>query len=267
MKNILLPTDFSSTSFHAATFALDLFGTSGMRYTLLNTYLKPAYRNFLMGVNVDTERASRNGLRRMERRCRQHAPGVRLSLKSGFGTLEQEIGTLHQEGRADLVVLGTQGEGNYGLVGHNTKAVITGADVPVVAVPAQWKPGKLKRILLADDGLGLNARTLAPLVSLAKLAKAHVEVVHIRDERDRSGSSDRQAILRLLLEGVSHGFTMRTDNNVEEALDALALEQDVQLVTVVRRQRGLIERLFQGSHSKRMAMHTSVPLLVLHERP
>jgi hypothetical protein len=39
MKNILLPTDFSSTSFHAATFALDLFGTSGMRYTLLNTYL------------------------------------------------------------------------------------------------------------------------------------------------------------------------------------------------------------------------------------
>jgi nucleotide-binding universal stress UspA family protein len=38
------------------------------------------------------------------------------------------------------------------------------------------------------------------------------------------------------------------------------------LVAVVRRDRGLLGRLFKGSHSKRMALHTSVPLLVLHEQ-
>src|SRR5690606_22316073 len=76
MKNILLPTDFSETSHKAAVFAMDLFGTEGTQYTLLNTYLKQAYRNALMPLQLDTERASRNGLRRMERRCRNHAGKV-----------------------------------------------------------------------------------------------------------------------------------------------------------------------------------------------
>lgn len=267
MKNILLPTDFSATSMNAATFALDLFGTAGTRYTLLNIYLKPAYRNFLMGVNVDTERASRNGLRRMERRCRQHAQGVRLALKSSFAMLEQEIQALHQDGRADLVVMGTQGEGNYGLVGHNTTAVVTGTDVPVVAVPSQWQRTPMQRIILADDGLGLNERTLAPMIAMAKQAQAHVEVVHVRKAGDRSGASDRQAILRLLLAGIPHGFTVRTGNDVEAELDAAAVEQGAHLVAVVRRQRGVFERLFKGSSSKRMALHTAVPVLVMHERP
>ena len=43
MKHILLPTDFSGTSVKAAYFAMDLYGAEDARYTLLNTYLKPAH--------------------------------------------------------------------------------------------------------------------------------------------------------------------------------------------------------------------------------
>ena len=68
MKHILLPTDFSGTSVKAAYFAMDLYGAEDARYTLLNTYLKPAYGNVLLPPMPDTERASRNGLRRGGRR-------------------------------------------------------------------------------------------------------------------------------------------------------------------------------------------------------
>jgi nucleotide-binding universal stress UspA family protein len=38
MKQILLPTDFSDHSKKAIQYAIDLYGTSEVRYTLLNTY-------------------------------------------------------------------------------------------------------------------------------------------------------------------------------------------------------------------------------------
>ncbi|MCB0774177.1 MAG: universal stress protein [Flavobacteriales bacterium] len=265
MKNILLPTDFSGTSYNAAVFALDLFGTKDVRYTLLNVFLKPAYRNFLMSLNVDTEQASRNGLRRMERRIRKLGGTMHLALRSSFEPLDNAIGELHEAGRADLVVMGTQGEGNYGTVGHNTALAITGARVPVIAVPAQWIPGPVQRILLADDGEGMDADMVRPLVQIAKRTKAHVEVVHVRPEGTDDRYSDRKALMKTLLTDVPHDFTLLTGSKVEEALDDLAMKQGAQLVAVVRRNRGIIERLLKGSHAKRMALHTAVPLLVLRE--
>jgi nucleotide-binding universal stress UspA family protein len=264
MMNILLPTDFSKTAMNAATFAMDLYGAKNVRYTLLNVYLKPAYRNFLISLNVDTERASRNGLRRMERRCRLHLPGARISIKSSFAPLDSAIRDLHAAGRADLVVMGTQGEGSYGLVGHNTTLAVTGGKVPVIAVPDQWRPAPLERILLADDAMRMDAGILAPLVAMAKQAKARVEVVHI--VKEGRGPSGREALMHVLLADIPHDYSVHVAPQVETALDALAVQRQAQLVAVVRRDRGLLGRLFKGSHSKRMALHTSVPLLVLHEQ-
>ena len=71
MKHILLPTDFSETSFKAAVFALDLFGTKDVRYTLVHTYLKPAFSHVLLPRVADTSAMAKNGLRRAERRHRE----------------------------------------------------------------------------------------------------------------------------------------------------------------------------------------------------
>lgn len=266
MNNILLPTDFSDTSMKAAVFALDLFGSEGMNYTLLNTYLKPAYRNALIPLNLDTERSSRNGLRRMERRCRMHAGTVHIALRSSFEPLVQAVNDLDAAKPVDLVVMGTQGEGNYGRVGRNTRAVVASANPPVIAVPAQWQPVPIANILLADDGQGITRSSLEPLLAIARRTGAHITILHVGSAADDQRTKRQLRELSGSFGDVPHSFTTVDDHAVTEVLEQMVVEKDIQLVAVLRRKRSFWERMFQGSTSKRMALHTTVPLLVLRER-
>jgi nucleotide-binding universal stress UspA family protein len=265
MKHILLPTDFSATSIKAAFFALDHFGTGDNRYTLLNVYLKTAYRNALLPVGMNTEKVAENGLRRVERQCRQHAGKVHIAKRTSFDVLVNAVNKLHAKQPVDMVVMGTQGEGNFGRVGHHTGLLVANALPPVIAVPDQWEPARIERILLADDGMGMSNETLRPLVDIAKRTKAHVEVVHVHADAKKRKTAERSAMLFPFLSGVPHSFTSLSDSDVTRAIDRLALERKVQLVAVVRRKRSFWDRIVTGSTTKEMALHTTVPLLVLRE--
>lgn len=265
MKHILLPTDFSETSMKASTFALNLFGGGTVQYTLLNTYLKPAYRHALLPLHLDTERASRNGLRRMERRCRKQVPDARIARRSSFEQLAQAVNDVHAARPADLVVMGTQGEGNYGKVGSNTTSVVTSGIPPVITVPALWQPAPIARILLADDGQGFARASLEPLLAIARRTGAHITVLHVGPPQEDARSKEDLRALHGLLADLPHAFTSVEGPVVIEAMDRVVMERDVQLVAVLRRKKSFWERLLRGSTSKRLAMHTTVPLLVLRE--
>lgn len=258
MQHILLPTDFSGASFNAATFALQLYGNQEAEYTLLNVYLKLAYSNALYPPVINTERESRNALRRAGRRFRKQAGKVRLSLRSTFSPLAQAINKVDAAKPVDMVVMGTQGEGNYGLVGRNTGRAVTSATLPVIAVPAQWKPVVLNRILFADDGLDDSTESLRPLLWIAKSTGAHITVLHVG-----VGAGAQQKRLGAILGGIPHAFATVEPGEVVAALERIVAAEGIDLVAVVRRQRSFWHRLFQGSTSKHMALHTTVPLLVL----
>ncbi len=260
MKHILLPTDFSDASFNAAEFAYGLYGAKNTEYTLLNVYLQVAYRNALYRVEVDTARNSRNGLRRMERRFRKLGGKMRVALRSSFSPLATALNDVHAANPVDMVVMGTQGEGNYGLVGRNTSAAVTSASLPVIAVPAQWKPVVLDRILFADDGLEDSMDSLKPLLWIAKSTGAHVTVLHVGAG---AGASSQQKALATVLGDIPHSFASAGGDVVVKTLEKIVADEGIDLVAVVRRKRSFWHRLFQGSTSKRMALHTTVPLLVL----
>lgn len=264
MYRILLPTDNSDTSFNAARFAFALFGTDDSRYTLVHTFLKTAYRNALV-PSMDTEREALNKLRRFERRCRAHAPGVKLAKRASPFQLVDALNELAEQDKGELIVIGTQGEGNYGLVGRNTSAVVMGAQIPVIAVPSEWKPTPMKRILLADDGGTMDEETLAPLIVMAERAGAELVIAHVRTNTAAFDVRSDRMKLSALFAGVRHSFVTVAGDEVTRTLDDLAREGRIQLVTVIHRRKSFWQRLFTASKAKRMALHTTMPLLVLPE--
>lgn len=264
MNRILLPTDGSDAAFHAARFAFDLFGTDGVRYTLVHTFLKPAYRNALLPA-MDTAREAANKLRRAERRCRAHAGTVTLAKRTSPYPLAEVLNELAGQGRGELIVMGTQGEGNYGLVGSNTTAVVTGARVPVIAVPSQWRPAPVKRILLANDGGTMDAATLQPLIVIARRTGAEVVVAHVRDNIATFDERGDRRALSALLDGIRHSFVTVAGEDVTSTLDELARQGRIQLMAVIHRKKSFWQRLFTASKAKRMSLHTTTPLLVLPE--
>ena len=268
MAHILLPTDFSHTSLNAAMFAFDLFGVAGNRYTLLHTYLKPAFDNALLPrIGDGMEREAVNGLKRFERKCRQYAGKVYLARVASQKQITDLLNDLDSHKGADMIVMGTQGEGNYGLVGSNTNAVVLGANVPVITVPSQWTSLPISRIMLAHDGGRMDRKTLKPLIDLAKRTNAEVVLAHVRDNivaYDKR--ADRKQIAEIFAD-VPHSFVTVQGDEVMTTIDGLARQGRIQLLAVIHRQKGFWEDLFHASKAKRMALHTTMPLLVLPERP
>ena len=265
MKHILLPTDFSGTSVKAAYFAMDLYGAEDARYTLLNTYLKPAYGNVLLPPMPDTERASRNGLRRVERRCRKHEGKVYIGQVATFHELTRAVQEVHRKKPVDVVVMGTQGEGNYGRVGHNTSAVVTGGVPAVITVPAEWSSAPIKRILFADDGQGITNAGMAPLLGIAERTGAHVTVLYVGDPAEDPRTKEHLRKLSTSFGDIPHSFVTVDSDGVTGAMDRMVVERQIHLVAVVHRERSFWKRIFLASTSKRMALHATVPLLVLRE--
>jgi nucleotide-binding universal stress UspA family protein len=264
MTHILLPTDGSDASFNAAVLAFEHFGTKGVRYTLVHTYLKPALRNALLPA-MNTQREAMNMLRRYERRCRKQVDGIVLAKRIAPYQLVDVLNEIAREKKADLIVMGTQGEGNYGLVGRNTSAVVLRSDIPVVTVPSKWGSKPIKRILLANDGAPITRATAEPLIALARRTGAEILLAHIRDNIvsfDQRG--DRKALGELFTD-VRHSFVTVAGDDVSAEINELAIQGRMQLVAVIHRKKSFWQGLFSSSKAKRMALHTTMPLMVLPE--
>lgn len=267
MAQILLPTDGSETSFKAATFAFDLFGIEDVKYTLVHTYLKPVYRNkHVPGFDLDVERDAVRKLRRMERKARNYAEGITIAKKGSSFPLVEVLNTLVTEKKAGLIVMGTQGEGNYGLVGRNTSAVVLGAKVPVITVPSQWTNKPIKRIMLAIDGGKVEQATVDPLIALAKHTGAEIVLAHVRSNTVAFDERGDRAELSKLFGAVKHSFVTVLGDDITQELNDLAKQGKIQLVAVIHRKKSFWQRLFNASKAKQMALHTTTPLLVLPEQ-
>lgn len=265
--HVLLPTDLSDTSFKAATFAFSVFGTKDNRFTLVHAHLQLAFDNAMLPAIGDAARREAvNGLRRFERRCRKLAGEAVLARKTASIQLTDALNELHRSKGAGMIVMGTQGEGNHGLVGGNTTAVVLGAHAPVITVPSHWTPASIKRIMLAHDGGVLDRNTLQPLIDLAKHTGAEVVLAHVRDNIVAFDKHADRAQVAEVLAGIAHSFVTIEGDGVAKNIDDLAREGKVQLVAVIHRQRGFWEGLFHASKARRMALHTNLPLLVLPER-
>lgn len=268
MATILLPTDFSDAAFNAAKFAVDLYGAEGNKFTLVHTYLIPSYDNALLPSLGDIpKREAVNRTRRVERKLRAYAEHAVIGRKVSPLRLVNLCNEIDSRKGVDMIVMGTQGEGNYGLVGSNTRSVVTDTTAPVITVPAKWSAKPVKRIMLAYDGRELDRFTLKPLLDLAKRKKAEIIITHVRYTVPGLEVLPDRARIEELFVGVKHSFLTVQGNDVTETLNDLAQEGRMQLVAVIHRQMGFWKSLFHASKAKRMALHVSMPLLVLPERP
>jgi len=263
MAHITIATDFSETSWKAAQFAFDLFGTIGNRYTIVHAFLKPALNHALLpNYGAMAEQDAQRGIRRFDRKCRAYAGQVRLAKVISPLSLPDVLNELHEKKGVDMIVMGTQGEGNYGVVGSNTKATIMGSAAPVIAVPHQWVPTPVKRILLAYDNGAIDQKDLEPLLMVMGRCSAELVVAYVRQPAEPSGVVvDRKPFEKLLI-GSSPSFVTAM-GDTEETINELVNTGKVDLVAGLHRQLGFFEGLFHRSASGHLALQTRVPLLVL----
>jgi len=281
MKKILLPTDFSNCSKVAVDYALEMFGKAvypdDVTFTLLHVYSPgsaPIYPGspYVHASPIhmrDIIRNARNLLDKTCEECRRRFPDQHIGEMLLEGGPVEGILDVERDVRADLIVMGTKGLGaiDRAVVGSVALGVFRSAHCPVLVVPEEAKFRRPEKIVFATDFRHLDdLRVLDPLSDLVDTFDPQFMLLHIYTEMDTS-AEEKTRMNQLLRDyfharNYAHYFLKRHDP--VDGVDEFVKGMDADLLALVGHEPNFFEKLFHRSLTKKMIIHSEVPVFVLN---
>lgn len=281
MKNILIPTDFSSNAWNALHYATALFKEEPCTFYVLHTYTPSiAYSRFMADaagtttVTQDVGAISKTSLATVIAKIQKIAPNKNHNFvtRSSFNLLVEEIKEMVAEHQIDLIVLGTKGASGLSEVfmGSNTVRIIKGVtDCPVLAIPENFKFTQIREIAFATNfNRFYTPSELAQIINLSKSFKAAIRVVYVQ-EKIQALTDVQQFNLHMLrkyLTGLNYYIhTISKGASVAVTLEVFTEELGIHLLAMLNYKHSYVERLTREPIVKQLAFHTEIPLLIIPE--
>jgi len=274
MKKILAPTDFSDNAGNAINYAAQIAKLSKAELILFHAYQVPAIPSdvpFVMPID-EIEKDALNGLMKIKKKIlAKYGEELKITCETKFGLPVDEINTIVKEKKIDLVVMGVRGAGflSEKLIGSLTTSLIRKGKCPVLAINEKVKFRSIKKIVLAYDYQKIAYKTiLEPLKDFVKLFKSHVYLLNVMPELEIASPTRKKVAgnqIEHALEEFSHSFKFLENNDIVDGINEFVDENNIDMIVMIPRKHSLLESVFQGSNTKRMAFHSHIPLLALHE--
>ncbi|MBK9193647.1 MAG: universal stress protein [Flavobacteriales bacterium] len=267
MTRILIPTDFSANAMHAATYATQLFGIEDATYVLVHSHFDPGVGSPLAPFQLpELIKAAEEGLATVAKQFVQRTGARSVEQHVLYGALAPALNEFMKEKKTDLVVMGKRGSTGSALFGSNTTDVLKTSSVPVLAVPEKALLRPLKRILLADDHDEVLPESLDMLRSIAMRQKAEIIVSHMPVGITEGEDHWSNGLYAIALKGIPHSFIEGYGHDVVDGIERTAHKRGADMVAVLHRHRGLLDRILHTSTAKELALELDMPLLVLEQK-
>ncbi|MDO1446711.1 universal stress protein [Rhodocytophaga aerolata] len=276
MKTIVCPTDFSTCATNALAYAHQVAIQAQAELILLHTLFSPDAMPYA-GITLESTYGMAevdSNQNQLEQLCQQlrasnHTSGVRYQTILGTRPAPDEIAHTAATHHADLIVMGT--EGAYGvkelLLGSTAASVIDTTTVPVLIVPDQAIFQPIKTIVFAADLTEKHPCDVAALTAIARLFDAHILFLHVLKENSSVKSNLAHLHYADLYSGIGYkqvSFHIREESDIERGILQFSQEKQAGLIVMINHKRSLLESIFTGSQTKKMAYHTPIPLLAIH---
>lgn len=277
MKTIIVPTDFSATAYNAARYALELAGQLGTtRILLYHAYELivpvPDLPTSMPVIDpVDLKESSLEGLEKMREDLGALIPaGAVLDIRAENNLLAANIDDIAKEEMADIIIMGITGGGQIEeiLMGSNTIDVVKHTSFPVIIVPGEVKFKPVNKILFACDFKKVGTATpIAPLKKLLDIFHAELHILNIDREGKGLGADIplESLLLDTLLSDYHPIYHFIDHDNIVEGIMDFADKVQADLILTIPRKHGLFEGLFRRSRTAKLAFHTHIPMLAIHE--
>ncbi|MEO8172002.1 MAG: universal stress protein [Sediminibacterium sp.] len=276
MKTILVPIDFSSTARNAAIYAIKLAEQLGVKKIVLyHSYEIPVSIDPLTpGIQMlDIESAKENGAKSLENfvvQVKAFANHVTLDAINEYGALQDGLDEVCSKINAGLVVMGITGGGAFEekLIGSNAVSVAKHTKVPVIIVPAKTEFARISSVMLISDFD--KSDTAIPVKTTRQIleeTKAKFYIFHVEesgDEQEITKVTGENHPLHSLVQDLHPEYYIAQNKNFVEAVNLFVVEKEIDLIITVSRKHGFFENLFKESHTKILAFHSTVPLMVVN---
>lgn len=279
MKTFLLPTDFSDTAKNAALYALQLAEQIGVtKLVLYHSYeipvtIDPMTPGIQM-LDVDVlKKNGEEGLAMFRSQLLPFAKNITIEGFNEYGDLADGLDTVCKKVEADMIVMGITGGGAFEekLIGSNAVSVAKHTSVPVIIVPAGVKFSRIQQVMLTSDFDKEDRNVpVTPARKIIQETQSKLLVFHIDEDPEEYEEESPEATaegyaLYALLYDLSPQFHFSKNTHFAEAVNDFVSEYQVDLVITIAKKQGFFGSLFTESHTKQLAFHSKVPVMVIHE--
>lgn len=196
------------------------------------------------------------------------SPGIRVAIRHDSMMILDGIQHISQDGHVDLVVVGMRGKDDNGKnsIGTITNELIQAHVYNLLLVPDMDKAHIFKNALLAVDLSHLDKRmpvkTIFRLQELLSL-KWFIVNVSVQGKQKATDFIDEQSFLHSSLDSLEPTYSYLEGENFVEKLNVYVQEHSIHLLITVPRKLGFFAAFFQKSASKKLAVNTKIPILML----
>ncbi len=281
MKTILVPTDYSATAKNAALYAINLASQlQAQNIVLYNAYqvLPIISENVTMPTastpffDVETLRdISNTGMAHFKQSIESFCPaGIKIQEYTELAALDNDVNHLCEKTGADLIVMGITGTSKIEevLIGSTALNVVRNTKVPVIIVPAEAMYTSIKNVMLACDYKNVvETIPVQPIKTILDATKAALHIVNVyeSDKELISSKKYQQELLHSLLKEYEPQFYFEHNEDFLTCLNDFAETNHIDLIITIPKKHGFFEGLFKESHTKKLAFHSHVPLMYIHQ--
>jgi nucleotide-binding universal stress UspA family protein len=278
MKTILIPTDFSKGAENACRYAMEIARIFNSKIILQHTFETPVIYSDVAFTTVQYDYkivhdAAAKKLKVFHKKLfgANDESGFKVEMVLQQGLASSRICETATEKKADAIIMGTTGAGATErlLIGSNASRVIKHAPCIVMCIPTKGKFDGLHKIIYATDLTEDNLNHVKEIYPLAKKFNSELLFLYVDNSSIVHDDVDLNKVTAKIKKHIRYpktsGFVC-TDISIADGINYFLKHHQASGLAMYTRHRNLFVALFNPSISKRVALHVSVPLIVIHEK-
>lgn len=275
MKTILIPTDFSEESKISAGYGIQLAKEKNAKLILLHVFHIPIYAGndpVFMPPFDEFENSNIEMLNEYENEIRvkySFTNPIENITKSGF--LINEIADIVEDNNVDLIVMGISDAGKFSelILGSNAIEVIKNTNCPTLIVPEGATYVPINTIVLACDDLEKirDTNALKQISKYVELFNSKLIVINVVDSFENVDFKQTlfEAKNKSIFEGIIYSVHFIEGDNLIKNINDFIDKNKADLLIMIPKKLNAFSKLFHISSTKKMAFHSHIPLLAIHE--
>ena len=275
MKTFLVPTDFSDTSKNAARYAANI----AKQYQDVHIILYNVSDKIVVGSDsspLEDDDHSRKKI--MELALESIKNDLSNITACKISTVAEEddsfIDALERYSRhhaVDLIIMGITGSTRLEQIfmGSNTLKIVERNTCPVMIVPPQAQFKGIQDIMLTTDFKDVDKTVPEkPLQKILSLFKSNLHVVNVDDEHYVEVTEEYKAErtkLESMLKAFKPQFYFIRLFDFVDAVNQFVEDKEIDLIITIPRKHSFLGKMFKPSYTKKLAYHSHVPIVAVHE--
>ena len=259
MLNVIVPLDFSKSSFNAALYAANMF--SGIPNATIILY--HFYKN-----GDDTTNAKEFLFSQQEELS--GLGDIETVLESGDNFIDS-LSAFAQIKRAYIIIMGLTGKTpiEQRFSGSNTLKMSEKDICPVLIIPEEAVYNGFSNALITSEmKTGRETPTLLAVKKVLQLFKPSLHILNVNSEHYISLTEEvkeKRDKMEVLLAEFNPEFYFMRLYDFHEAVEAFVKDKNIDVIIIAPKYHSFFEKLFKTPNTKKLIYQTKVPVLMVHD--